>query len=197
MAKDKAYRLTLAHQKWPPVAHQAVGRCPKWVISVDSRCPPYVRLAGNFGHAGSLLIASHWPEKDRRSRRSGTTRSPAPGEGWRRPGSRGTGRGLPHDPRRGGPGRRLKRRCTPATCNGPCSLVRLSAKPSVGPVWDRAAEMILLAAETGKRADIAEATRQNAHGSRARKLGEGLTRRIAIYAADASPVSFWPLWRPP
>jgi hypothetical protein len=28
------------------------------------------------------------------------------------------------------------------------------------PVWDRAAEMILLAAETRKRADIAEATRQ-------------------------------------
>jgi hypothetical protein len=28
------------------------------------------------------------------------------------------------------------------------------------PVWDRAAEMIPLAAETGKRADVAEATRQ-------------------------------------
>jgi len=28
------------------------------------------------------------------------------------------------------------------------------------PVWDRAAEMILLAATTGERADIAEATRQ-------------------------------------
>jgi hypothetical protein len=28
------------------------------------------------------------------------------------------------------------------------------------PVWDRAAEMILIAAETGKRDDIAEATRQ-------------------------------------
>jgi hypothetical protein len=28
------------------------------------------------------------------------------------------------------------------------------------PVWDRAAEMILIAAETRKRADIAEATRQ-------------------------------------
>jgi hypothetical protein len=28
------------------------------------------------------------------------------------------------------------------------------------PVWDRTAEMILAAAETGKRADIAEATRQ-------------------------------------
>jgi hypothetical protein len=28
------------------------------------------------------------------------------------------------------------------------------------PVWDRAAEMILIAAETGKRADVAEATRQ-------------------------------------
>jgi hypothetical protein len=28
------------------------------------------------------------------------------------------------------------------------------------PVWDRAAEMILLAAETRKRADVAEATRQ-------------------------------------
>ena len=28
------------------------------------------------------------------------------------------------------------------------------------PVWDRAAEMIMLAAETGKRADVAEATRQ-------------------------------------
>jgi hypothetical protein len=28
------------------------------------------------------------------------------------------------------------------------------------PEWDRAAEMILLAAETRKRADIAEATRQ-------------------------------------
>jgi hypothetical protein len=27
-------------------------------------------------------------------------------------------------------------------------------------VWDRAAEMILIAAETGKRADVAEATRQ-------------------------------------
>jgi hypothetical protein len=28
------------------------------------------------------------------------------------------------------------------------------------PVWDRAAEMIMIAAETGERADIAEATRQ-------------------------------------
>jgi hypothetical protein len=28
------------------------------------------------------------------------------------------------------------------------------------PVWDRAAEMILIAAETGNRAEIAEATRQ-------------------------------------
>ena len=28
------------------------------------------------------------------------------------------------------------------------------------PVWDRAAEVILIAAETGKRADVAEATRQ-------------------------------------
>jgi hypothetical protein len=28
------------------------------------------------------------------------------------------------------------------------------------PVWDRAAEMILVAARTGERADIAEATRQ-------------------------------------
>ncbi len=28
------------------------------------------------------------------------------------------------------------------------------------PVWDRAAEMILIAATTGERADIAEATRQ-------------------------------------
>jgi hypothetical protein len=28
------------------------------------------------------------------------------------------------------------------------------------PVWDRAAEMIMIAARTGKRADIAEATRQ-------------------------------------
>jgi len=28
------------------------------------------------------------------------------------------------------------------------------------PVWDRAAEMILIAAETRKRADVAEATRQ-------------------------------------
>jgi hypothetical protein len=28
------------------------------------------------------------------------------------------------------------------------------------PVWDRAAEMILMAAKTGKRDDIAEATRQ-------------------------------------
>jgi hypothetical protein len=28
------------------------------------------------------------------------------------------------------------------------------------PLWDRAAEMILIAAETGKRADVQEATRQ-------------------------------------
>jgi hypothetical protein len=28
------------------------------------------------------------------------------------------------------------------------------------PVWDRAAEMILIAAESGERTDIAEATRQ-------------------------------------
>jgi len=54
---------------------------------------------------------------------------------------------------------------------GPCShpvtlmdatiLIRdLEPFRQARPVWDRAAEMILTAAETGKRADIAEATRQ-------------------------------------
>ncbi len=37
---------------------------------------------------------------------------------------------------------------------------RSSIDLSPGPVWDRAAEMILIAARTGERADIAEATRQ-------------------------------------
>jgi hypothetical protein len=40
------------------------------------------------------------------------------------------------------------------------------------PVWDRAAEMILIAAETGKRADVAEATRQMLVALRARELVE-------------------------
>jgi hypothetical protein len=53
------------------------------------------------------------------------------------------------------------------TCHNPKSirLVLPASAPSLEqfrqarPVWDRAAEMILLAARTGRKADIAEATR--------------------------------------
>jgi len=44
------------------------------------------------------------------------------------------------------------------------------------PVWDRAAEMILLAATTGAKADIAKATRQTGRRARAKRTGGKLIR---------------------
>src|SRR5713101_2226200 len=48
-------------------AQRKVGRLWRTEVRYGSlvsipRCQPYVRLAGNFGHAGSPLITSHWPE---------------------------------------------------------------------------------------------------------------------------------------
>jgi hypothetical protein len=55
----------------------------------------------------------------------------------------------------GGPRSRL------VTLQDAATLIRdLDPFRQARPVWDRAAEMIMIAAETGKRADIAEATRQ-------------------------------------
>jgi hypothetical protein len=55
----------------------------------------------------------------------------------------------------GGPRSRL------ATLQDAAVLIRdLEPFRQARPVWDRAAEMILVAGTTGKRADIAEATRQ-------------------------------------
>jgi glutamine amidotransferase PdxT len=48
-----------------------------------------------------------------------------------------------------------------ATLHDAAELIRdLEPFRQARPVWDRAAEMILLAARTGRRADVQEATRQ-------------------------------------
>jgi hypothetical protein len=53
------------------------------------------------------------------------------------------------------------RRSRIETLQDAASLIRdLEPWRQARPVWDRAAELILLAAGTGKRSDVAEATRQ-------------------------------------